>query len=317
MIDYVVLEKLIGDISGMGNKVVRLSGGGEPLLCKGIGKIIQLIDEMEMKSYIISNASFLDNKLEDIIAEHTSVFRVSLNAGNQRDYLKIHGVDHFNKVISNMKKLSSLRLRKGRCESLMLGASFVVTQDNFKSLSQTARITKECGFDFFFARTKNPIRPKFVGENQDILNAEVEKCQALRDEKFNFSGRIEALDGSTSKKKPGTMPCFATHFRTYVDVKGYVYPCYSGIVHQHSSVGNINEKTIIEILRSEKFLLIRERLEGGELFDFCNKFCTYAKFNMFVNTVSEKTKMNEFVRFCKVPQKWSSSSFSDQDLRWF
>lgn len=316
MLNERTLKELISDLAILGNKIVRFSGGGEPFLIKGMENIIELIAKRNMLSSFITNGSVLQESTLNMVTEYASVFRVSFNAGNENDYLLVHRADNFNKVICNMQNIASERVKKKRENSLLLGATFVVTPQNFRSVNNAARIVKNCGFDFFFIRGLNPIRYRFTGADRDTLYDQIRKSHALKDARFFISGSIEKLDGARGKKKL-CPTCYATNYRTYIDYNGDVFPCFSGIMHKGRSYGNIYETSIRKIWQGEQHLQLRNDLEKGFLPNFCNRFCSYVEFNTFVKWIKEKVSSNKEVKFKRIPRSWADEFISEEYKLWF
>ncbi len=304
IMDQYKLKDIISELAQCGNKIVRFSGGGEPFLLKGMDQILNHVNKKGMKSSIITNGTILNDKLKAIISNYSIAYRVSINAGNKSDYFKIHGSDDFNKVIRHMEEIAEERNRKNRGNEFLLGATIVINKDNLKSLGQLAQLIKNLGFDFLLARAENPVRPILKDEKREILREQLLYCNSLRDENFNFSGDLSTLAGESKKRRPGNLPCYATKIRAYINSNYKIFPCFSGIVHDCGSYGDLSKNSFIDIWRGNDHLSISKKLQNGDLLDYCNDFCSYVKFNSFANWALDKYKTSKKVKFEKIPKPW-------------
>jgi len=303
-----VLKKLIQDLSLAGNKLVRFSGGGEPFTLKGMGSLTELVAYKGMCSLFITNGSLLNTKEIDALAKFSSVARVSFNGGNRKDYLAVHGTDHFDVVVDNMHRLSARRVFENRESELLLGTTFVVTPKNFKHISEAASTVRGCGFDFMLIRGLNPIRHRFTGSDYDILNEELQKSHALKGGNFFVSGSITKLDGSREKKKPHPR-CYVSNFRLFVDSSGDTYPCFSAIMHRQKTFGSIYQNTPKGIWGNSDHVKSKKELNDGLLHRFCTNFCDHVEFNAFVSWVKEQLNQNAQSKFRRIPKTWAIKFF--------
>ncbi|MFH1325878.1 MAG: radical SAM protein [Candidatus Falkowbacteria bacterium] len=311
MLEINTLKKLILDLSSMGNKVVRFSGGGEPFLLNNLDSIIELITEKGMHSLFITNSSLLKATAINMLAKFSSVVRISFNGGTEEDYSVVYRMDHFQKVINNMQKLSSERIAENREDELLLGATFVVTPQNFKHISNATSIVKDCGFDFILIRGLNPIRSRFIGSDYDILRIQLQKSHEFKSGDFYVGGSITKLDGSRGKKKI-YKNCHTCNFRSFINSDGNVYPCFSAIMHKQNFFGNIYKTPITKIWENLKHVELKNELNNGSIPEFCNKFCDHVEFNAFIDWVKTQLDENKQTKFRRIPRGWAEEFIDDK-----
>ncbi len=89
---------------------------------------------------------------------------------------------------------------------------------------------------------------------------------------INFSNRGGLLQVGEKISQPLTTPCFIPHSVMVLTVKGNVVACYEDFFQKHN-MGNINEKNIVDIWNSEKYVDFRNDLKSGyrEKYDVCKK----------------------------------------------
>jgi len=316
-LEWLVMRRLINDIADMGNMVVRFSGGGEPTLYKKLGKAIELVAERNMFSCLITNGSVLSEELIDLITEHSALLRFSFNGADARTYHRVHGVDDFDNVVENMSLAVEARNQKGRRNKMLLGATFVITKDNFTTISRAASLVKETGFDFFMIRGHNPVKQLFKAENRKILDREISASHLLASRDFFVSGKLSSLDG-TKPDKSLSPACYATHFRTYVDFRGQVSPCFKAICSGCNACGDVTQASIGDIWGKGRHLQTRESLKKGIRIDCCRNnscHCGYTDFNNTMWEVEQAATANPNVLFKKGASPWAKRFMPKQD--WF
>lgn len=316
MLEANTLKRLISDLSALGNKLVRISGGGEPFMCSGLGSVIELVAEKNMHSLFITNGSLLNDKMINLLAQFASVVRVSLNGGNAKDYFRVHRADHFDRVVNKMQKLASRRAQERREDSLLLGVTFVITPQNFRHVSDAVAIVKSCGFDFIFIRGANPIRHRFIGPDRDLLYEQLQKSHEFKDSNFFVSGSITKLDGARGKK-PLHPRCYVSNYRFFINSDGNVFSCFSAIMHKHEPYGNIYQDSIKNIWGNTHHLRTRMRLLKGEFPGFCNRFCDHVEFNACVDWINEKIQKDKNVKFHRITRSWANEFVSEEYKSWF
>lgn len=310
------LLKIIDELADLGNKVVRLSGGGEPLLFKGMHRVLERIAEKGMQSLVITNGSMLDKTLIESLVRYASVVRFSLNAGTAHDYQLVHRTDQFKIVIENMQKLAIKRQTEKREQELLIGTTFVVTPQNFRNLSDAARNAKDSGLDFLIIRGINPVRTCFMDADRSVLYQQLQMAHALKDTRFFVSGSITRLDGLRGKKQLSST-CHVCDYRLFIDSEGKVYPCFSAIMHGTALIGDTHQYGMAKIWHGRARANVRQQLLKDELLPFCQRFCDHVEFNAFVKWVKDLSIQDKDVKFRRVPRIWAASLVPQEFMAWF
>jgi sulfatase maturation enzyme AslB (radical SAM superfamily) len=94
---------------------------------------------------LVTNGVLLNN-VENL--ESFKFIRVSLDAYNREDYLRVKGVDYFDRVIDNISK--SLKKNK------IIGISYVVCQENNKKLYKAEQLANSLGVAYI------QIKPAYI-----------------------------------------------------------------------------------------------------------------------------------------------------------
>lgn len=122
--------------------------GGEATIDKDFRDFIDsdvLRSHQNINVSLITNGTVLDEKLfEGLRKVKISYIIVSLNAATPETYARITGKDFFNRVVSNLHKLSELA-RHHPQGKFALYTSFVVMRSNFHELPQFLKIASDLG----------------------------------------------------------------------------------------------------------------------------------------------------------------------------
>lgn len=115
---------------------------------------------------------------------------------------------------------------------------------------------------FVVTRHENTVDWEFE-QTYNLLSDQEKKLVALRDHSaLKLSNRGGLLKNIGPRTETTFLPCFIPDHILTITVHGHIVPCFEDF-HQHNSMGNLNEKTIIEIWNSEKYIQFRKDLKLG------------------------------------------------------
>lgn len=106
-------QRVIKEAGQLNVKELSLYSTGEPLLHKDFTKFVRYAKQAGIKWVTTTtNGVFLtENLAEQCIDAGIDAFRISINAGDSVTYQIIHGQNHFDRVITNVRSLHQLRAR--------------------------------------------------------------------------------------------------------------------------------------------------------------------------------------------------------------
>ncbi|MGA3290266.1 MAG: radical SAM protein [Candidatus Bathyarchaeia archaeon] len=141
---------LINEFSDMNGQNLDVSGGLEPLLSPSLLDVLKTGVKRKLKVSLYTNGIALNST--NVIAQLVKIHkvRVSLNAADRKGYIEIMGVDEFERVTENLKKLVETKRRTK--SNVKVGAGFVVVQQNYKSIPEALTLAQELKLDFFDLR---------------------------------------------------------------------------------------------------------------------------------------------------------------------
>jgi len=129
-------EKIMKEAFAEGAREVGLYSGSEPFTSKYMVDFVRIAKEIGYEYIYTTTNGSLPNKdrLKAVIDAGLDSIKFSINGGDRETYIKIHGKDHFDRVLDNLKFV--LDYRKTLDRSLLVAVSFVESPDNKDSFAQ-------------------------------------------------------------------------------------------------------------------------------------------------------------------------------------
>jgi len=129
-------ERVMREAYDAGAREVGLYSGAEPYTCKHMVEFIRLSKEIGYSYIYTTTNGSLPNKerLKASIDAGLNSIKFSINGGDRETYLKIHGKDHFERVLDNLNFV--IEYRKTLDRPLFLAVSFVECPDNADSFKE-------------------------------------------------------------------------------------------------------------------------------------------------------------------------------------
>jgi cyclic pyranopterin phosphate synthase len=289
MIDEAILKNRLDEMGKLGVKSIMYAGEGEPLLHKKIDQIIEYTKLSGIDVSFTTNATVVNEKFLSVL-DKVSWIKVSLNAGTEDTYSKIHRtkVKDFQKVIDNLKAI--VNEKKSRNLDLVLGIQCLLLPENKDEMEQLASIARdEIGLDYLVIK---PYSQHLFSETEIYKNVSYdEKFLALESklEKFN-NNNFHVVFRSHTMKKYNSLDrydkCHATPFVWgYVMADGSVYGCSAFLLDERFNYGNINKQSFKDIWegpkRAESFKFVKDSLDIKE----CRKNCRMDEVNRYLHSV--------------------------------
>ena len=253
MIPYDKCIEILNDCKEMGVKALQYTGGGEPTVHPKHKEIFQHTLDLGLDLSLITNGVVMRDGLPEILSQGSWV-RFSLDAATKKSYSAIRDVpeDHFEKALKNIKKVVEAK-NKNKSSNLIIGIGFVVTQDNYKEITDAAKIAKDLGVDNI--RISAIFTPKDFDYHKNIYPVAKDSTtrvkQDLEDENFKvfnlFGDRIEDL----KQQRPDYNFCGFMHLNTWIGGDLNVYTCCNNAYNERGKMGSIKKMTFKEFWESK------------------------------------------------------------------
>ncbi len=314
-------QRIMEEAKDLGVKGIVFKGGGESTLHPEFPEILRIADELGFEIGLVTNGGHLrQDALLQAIVEHCAYLRVSIDGPTRESRQDIHGVDDFDQLVLNTKRLMALR---GAQRHPIIGATFCLDYARRTLIGQCIQLGESFNLDYVL------IRPPFCEEvgfpsphtPQEAAMLRKEICQAAR----QYTGKMPvmagnwvgdqewtAINSTTSQsdlarrdvairhaKQNGiehlTGRCLASPLFLVVSAGGEVYGCCCLRGIRKFSFGIINYAsgmTLASIMSNEQRKKILARMRQVE----CLQYCTHPL-----------AKINEIIGYLALPQKFHSS----------
>ncbi len=268
------IKNNIKQAKDLGIKVVSITGSGEPLLYKKLKELIEFIESLNLRVVLFTNGLLLNKELAGWLNKKDVNLMVKLNSLNPKINDKLVGLKGAQKIF--IEKIKML-VETGFVKDKRLALNCIICEENYEEIPEL----------FVFCR-KNGIIPwiemvTITGRAKEDMKLPKEKIESLYK-------KLSEID----KKQFGyewipDSPIVGADRRRYkfvaqIDIFGNVYHTDSNITDE---TGNIRNKSLYDLITSEKFIKLRNRdkhsrnfleKENSELAENIYKILTNKKF---------------------------------------
>jgi MoaA/NifB/PqqE/SkfB family radical SAM enzyme len=234
-IDLTLYKKIILEMTDHPHSTVRIHSAGEPLIWKDLVEALRFTFDHDIRSWIFTCAATHDQGLLEAVCDYAGIVEISINSITSEDYMATKGIDAFELVSDNIKKMHDYINRKNLGTRLI--ASRVESQDSITD-SEFANFWKSSGL----------VNDAFVRSYH------------------TYNDIIPVL----SEEKPGKKhePCLVHWARFNISIDGNAVICFNEVFKKQIDpdliIGNIRHESIAEIWHSPKMLAIRKAELSGD-----------------------------------------------------
>lgn len=275
---YSLAEKILRELAEVGVKSIVYSGGGEPLLNPQFKEIADLGHSLGLDQGVYTNGVNIDKFIETLNKKMKFVY-VSLDAATRETFLKIKGVDCFEKVIRNIELLCQ------RKDEAKIGLGFLVSPENFSDMWVFRYFLKSLDVDYI------QFRPA-VTENIDVgwLQIVMESLKLVETDNtiiawYKFNDLLREDGGRTYSK------CLGHNFLGGISADGTVWLCLNKRYHKGFDVGNLKVQLFKDVWNGEKR---KEAIQKINLND-CMKLCRPHELNKFLDNIVKGNPHSSFL----------------------
>lgn len=264
---------------------VVLHGVGEPLLNRELFPMIAYLKEKGATVLFNSDAITLTlPRARQLIETGLDEFRVSMDAATQETYLKIRGVDRFDRVVANVQTLVELQRTLER-STPRVSLWFTAMRANLEELPTFVRLAAKIGVPEVYVQRLVFYGQGLAVQEQSLHGSLQEREQHLVEEAervartsgltLKASGLttpLQSLKGTAEGKRPWS-GCQRPWTLSYVTANGNVLPCcispwvakdYAGTI-----LGNAFEGRFSDIWNGERYQQFRTDFESDTPPDPC------------------------------------------------
>lgn len=264
---------------------VVLHGIGEPLLNREIFEIVGWLKTRVATVLFNSDAiSLTPPRARRLIESGLDEFRVSMDAATRATYQRLRGVDQFDRVVANVRRLVELQDELG-CSRPRVSLWFTASRANLEELPAFVQLGAHLGVPAVhvqrlvfnglgLAVEANALHGRLQAREQALL-AEAERLARELGVEMQASGLttpLASLRGETTRPRPWA-GCQRPWTLSYVTANGNVLPCcispwtakdYAGAI-----LGNVLTEDFPSIWNGERYRRFRETFESETAPDPC------------------------------------------------
>lgn len=254
---------------------VTLHGIGEPLLNVDLAEMIRYVKGKHPAAAVLFNSngiSLTGNCRRTLIESGLDEYRVSLDAATAQTYSLIRGMDAFEYVKENIRRL----IYEAGPESLpRVSLWLVAVRDNVAELPALVDLAAELGvpevyvqrlvlFDAGFARPEKSVYRNLQGREEQALNQASRRAEELGItlRASGLTSPDESLRGPGEDVQPWA-DCRRPWATTYITANGNVLPCcispFSAKIYTDLLLGNVFDTPFRQIWNNPKYVERRER----------------------------------------------------------
>ena len=259
-------EGLIEDLGSLGVERVRFTGGGEPLLYRGIERAVQLVKEKGIWLAITTNGILLKKNHHLLVRNQVDEIAVSLWAATEKTYRALHPKAREGEFYEILEGIRDLKRDSPHTEVHLLN---VISTDNVHEISKMGDLGRNLGATAVYFTLVDPMddtRQMMLNEEQ--RKEAQEEIQRIRSRFYNhgsevqwdnlggFEARLEDVqDGlEYDRKAIDELPCYMGWHFARITANGQVSPCCRGVDYP---MGFLKDSRFREIWTSQKYLEFR------------------------------------------------------------
>jgi len=287
------MRTLIDFLAKWGVRGVCLGGGGDSLLSQDAWDLPSYIASKGMESSVVTNGSmFNPHIIRQLLYCRWVGF--SVDAGDAETFYKVHGVDLFDKVITNIRALVEADIKEGG--KLDIAYKVLVLPENIDSLYDACKLAKKIGVKDFHIRPVDLERKDYRMAqklNLDIPKIQeiFAKCHELENPYFRVFTVMHKYDEEFHVKHDFER-CLASPLVIQCCTDGLCYVCVDHRIEERFKLGR-HEYKVGRKLKPEKILdwwgsdAHRELLKSIKPSEECSR-CTWSEYNRQIeDTVME------------------------------
>jgi radical SAM protein with 4Fe4S-binding SPASM domain len=277
-----VMDKLIDSVINMKVRGVYFSGGGEPTLYPKLGDYITKLYNNGVECAIITNGSCFERMGLIPIANMLNYIAVSVPAVDEQTFRDITKTDNLKYVLELPQKIKEYH----GINSPIIGSRIIITNKNYKEVSNFLRIIKESKYDYALFKAVRDYEDNGQGlskeEEQYILD-EIEELDFIDN---NFTN-IRNIFGY-KKDFEHTGRCWTNYYGMIANVStdGKVYPNIVEIDHEEFCIGDLNKHTLEEMWNSPRHDEVK-RLSDEKWKNKGCKNCRAMSYNRYIQEMQE------------------------------
>ena len=282
------MVKVIDFLARWGVRGICFGGGGESLLNKDSRDLVGYSAWLGMHSAIITNGTLMNETILKSLLQCNWV-SFSVDAGTPKTFKRIKGVDLFQKVITNIKKLVDARDGQQHPFLNRIAYRVLLVPENVDDVLTACKLAKELGVDQFHVRPadlrrKDNKKARNLDVDYEYVNAIFNECLELETEDFKVQ-TVKHKFSYDFEVEHHFKRCLASPICLQACTDGNCYVCPDHRLEERFKLGS--QKDILDWWGSKEH---RELLTSIDPATECSR-CTWSEYNRQIEEVVIENRM--------------------------
>jgi len=284
----------------LGVRALEIIGDGEPTVNKHIYDAMDIGKKAGLDMAFSTNGILLDNQYKrENVLRNNKWMRFNLSAGTSEGYKKIHRVDKFDQVVKNIESMVKIKKEKGYECDIGLQAVYVPGMMD-KDMLELSGLATKLEVDYLVIKQCSLPEDGTVCDISFDVNdydkPEVIKtlkdCEKMSTDKTEIVVKWDFME--MGKKRPYDT-CADAPLIFQVSGNGKCYPCGYLFGNDEYEYGDLHKQSLGEILKSEKYWSIIDKMKKFDVHNDCEGCCRHDKINEFIANYLDRPKGENFI----------------------
>jgi radical SAM protein with 4Fe4S-binding SPASM domain len=279
------LLRYLQDAGAVGVRSMAFVGEAEPLLNPHVYEAVVCGKKSGVDIALGTNGILFDTgKKGEEALEHLTWMRFNISAASGDAYQRIHGSGAFDGALRKIKHCVDVK-RRNRL-NVTIGLQMVLMPENVDQVIPLAQLGRETGVDYLVIKQCSDSVENTLGvfkrlDQYDMFSDVLAQAEALTSDDYSVIVKWRKV---TNRGKRSYERCLGIPFLLYSSGDGRLYPCGAFFDHREEEfrMGDLTERSFKEILESERYWDVVERVRNIDVRSVCYSNCRTDAVNDFL-----------------------------------
>lgn len=264
--------KLPKRLKDLGVESIEMCGGGEPLMHPNIKEFIREAASHGLKLASLTNGSMIRGELLELVVNHFSYFRVSLDSFDPKIHKSIRRpkASQFElpAILENIK--NAIELKEKNKKPIQIGLKINAVPGNVDGIYDSVKKAVKMRVNSIQIKAaRNADEGELNKDEEKRAIEQIERAKRDFSDKLTIMGKIEKFEIDHK--------CWLAPFHIFIDTNGEVrICCYFQFREKNHIFGNAFEDSLENIWYGKRHFEVMEKINPKE----CNKWdCKYFAYN--------------------------------------
>jgi len=289
------LLRFAEDCGNVGIKGVAIIGDGEPTLNRGLYPFVCALSDNNVKSAVATNGLLLDSRKIDILVDNCSWLRFNVSAIEDK-----YPIIHQGAKITDFRRLEKLLEHTvSHKKDCTIGLQMVLIPECFDQIIPFVSWAVKLGVDYAqikqFSDAGEGMPMHFDMKEYDKVKELLKTAENMTTDKTKIKIKWKAMEDAKNIKLLKQWDfdnCVDLPFLFQISGDGKCYPCGYLFNNEEYCYGDITKESLIEILESDKYWNIIDKIKNKVLIELCEGQCRHTCSNQFMDRFVKTYKGN-------------------------